>query len=384
MASVARSLAQPARFLTRRGPIASSMRYFSASPLNRAQEDPVVPPPPKERGPNDYPSVAEYSPELLNKEERSMYDLMSPEERAAFDEENHHMVAEFNDPVKRAAAFSEIDQLVQQIDKEEDIRFEETRSRLSGFWADGEPDELGHVEDGDEEIHDDEMTAMAHAEIELHREMREYARITAWDMPMLNKLAQPFTLPPDTHILRFRYTTFMGEEHPGESKVVVELASQDLVPKYLTEAQRQTFLKLAGVRYNPQTDIVRMACAKYDHSAQNKRYLGDIVNHLIREAKEGDSFADIPLDLRHHKYKHRIQFPEAWKMTEARRNQLAARRQERLSAESTRAALVDGSAILANAIKVLPSLNPALQAKAEEERGRVAMKVGAGKKVGRR
>lgn len=362
----------------------------------------MVPPPPKERGPNDYPSVAEYSPELLNKEERSMYDLMSPEERAAFDEENHHMVAEFNDPVKRAAAFSEIDQLVQQIDKEEDIRFEETRSRLSGFWADGEPDELGHVEDGDEEIHDDEMTAMAHAEIELHREMREYARITAWDMPMLNsqfnphpsaststnlkpiELAQPFTLPPDTHILRFRYTTFMGEEHPGESKVVVELASQDLVPKYLTEAQRQTFLKLAGVRYNPQTDIVRMACAKYDHSAQNKRYLGDIVNHLIREAKEGDSFADIPLDLRHHKYKHRIQFPEAWKMTEARRNQLAARRQERLSAESTRAALVDGSAILANAIKVLPSLNPALQAKAEEERGRVAMKVGAGKKVGRR
>lgn len=176
----------------------------------------------------------------------------------------------------------------------------------------------------------------------------------------------------------------MGEEHPGECKVVVELASQDLVPKYLTEAQRQTFLKLAGVRYNPQTDIVRMSCAKFPESAQNKRYLGDIVNSLIKEAKEGDSFADIPLDLRHHKPKHRIQFPEEWKMTEARRSQLAARRQERLSAESTRAALVNGSAILTNAIKVLPSLNPSLQAKAEEERERVAVKTGARKKIGRR
>ncbi|KAJ5345002.1 hypothetical protein N7452_003006 [Penicillium brevicompactum] len=384
MASAARPLAQQARLLTRRNPIASSMRCFSASPLNRAQEDRVVPPPPKDRNASDYPAAPEYSPENLDKETRSMYDLLSPQDRSAFDQENQDKVARWNDPVERAAMFREIDQSVQQIDKETDLRFEEVKSRQLGFWAEDEPDEFGQVEDGDEEINDDEMTSMAHAEVELHREMREYARITAWDMPMLSKLAQPFTLPPQTHILRFRYTSFMGEEHPGECKVVVELASQDLVPKYLTEAQRQTFLKLAGVRYNPQTDIVRMSCAKFPESAQNKRYLGDIVNSLIKEAKEGDSFADIPLDLRHHKPKHRIQFPEEWKMTEARRSQLAARRQERLSAESTRAALVNGSAILTNAIKVLPSLNPSLQAKAEEERERVAVKTGARKKIGRR
>jgi small subunit ribosomal protein S35 len=82
----------------------------------------------------------------------------------------------------------------------------------------------------------------------------------------------------------------MGEQHPAEPKVVMELASQDLTPKYLTEAQRQTFLKLAGTRYNPQTDIVRMSSEKYGSRAQNKRYLADLVNSLIKEAKEGDSF----------------------------------------------------------------------------------------------
>jgi small subunit ribosomal protein S35 len=176
----------------------------------------------------------------------------------------------------------------------------------------------------------------------------------------------------------------MGEQHPAEPKVVVELASRDLTPKYLTEAQRQTFLKLAGTRYNPQTDIIRMSSEKFGSRAQNKRYLADVVNSMIKEAKEGDSFADIPLDLRHHKQKTRLQFPESWNMTEARRNQLAARRKERLAAEETRAALVDGNSIVSDAIKALPSLNPALQAKAADERERVAVKVGARKKVARR
>ncbi|CAG7963297.1 unnamed protein product [Penicillium nalgiovense] len=385
MASAARLLTRPAGNLVRRGLMAPSARYFSASPLNRVQDDPVIPPPPKELRPEDFPPMPEYSVDLLTKEQRSMYDMMSPEERAAFDEENTRMVAEFNDPRKRAAAFEELEQSILKIDKEEDLRFEEIRPRRPGFWAEDEPDELVNIlEDGDEEINDDEITSMAHAEMELHREMREYARITAWDMPMLSKLAKPFTLPPPTHILRFRYTTYMGEQHPAEPKVVVELASRDLTPKYLTEAQRQTFLKLAGTRYNPQTDIIRMSSEKFGSRAQNKRYLADVVNSMVNEAKEGDSFADIPLDLRHHKQKTRLQFPESWNMTEARRNQLAARRKERLAAEETRAALVDGNSIVSDAIKALPSLNPALQAKAADERERVAVKVGARKKVARR
>lgn len=169
----------------------------------------------------------------------------------------------------------------------------------------------------------------------------------------------------------------MGEQHPAEPKVVVELASRDLTPKYLTEAQRQTFLKLVGTRYNPQTDTVKMSTEQFGSRAQNKRYLADVVNSLINEAKTGDAYTDIPLDLRHHKPKTRIQFPESWNMTEERRQQLAARRAERLNAEKARAAIVDGNKVVSHAVQALPEFNPALKAQAAEERERVAVKVGA-------
>ncbi|KAJ5640630.1 hypothetical protein N7528_000255 [Penicillium herquei] len=384
MASATRSLVQTTRFLVQRGPGRISTRSFSVSPYRFVSEDPVVPPPPKEMRPEDFPPMPEYSPEQLNPEQRSMYDMLSPAERASFDAENKRLVADYNDIAKRTAVFAELEKKVNQIDKAEDIRFEDVRNTSRGFWAEDEDDEFAMVEDGDEEVNDDEITSMAHAEMEFHREMREFARIAAWDMPMLSKLAQPFTLPPENHILRFRYTTYMGEQHPAEPKVVVELASKDLTPKILTEAQRQTFLKLVGTRYNPQTDVVRMSCEQFGSRAQNKRYLADIVNSLIKEAKTGDAFADIPLDLRHHKPKFRPQFPDSWKMTEERRRQLAARREERYNAEKQRE-LVDGNEVVGSAVLSLPELNPALQAKATQERERVAVKVGArGKKSARR
>lgn len=176
------------------------------------------------------------------------------------------------------------------------------------------------------------------------------------------ELAKPFTLPPDTHVLRFRYTTYMGEQHPAEPKVVVELCSKDLTPTYLNEDQRQTFLKLVGPRYNPELDLVKMSCEKFGTRAQNKRYLGDLVKTLIKEAKEGDSFADIPLDLRHYKPKRKLQFPESWNLTDQRKEELRARRAERVSRGQERwgGHQINGNNVVLEAAKKLPALNPAL------------------------
>lgn len=74
----------------------------------------------------------------------------------------------------------------------------------------------------------------------------------------------------------------MGEKHPAESKVVCEFATIDLG---LTLIERLKLIKLAGVRYNPDTDIVRMSCEMFEHQAQNKRYLSDLVDTLMVEAK---------------------------------------------------------------------------------------------------
>ncbi|KAL4778934.1 mitochondrial ribosomal subunit protein-domain-containing protein [Aspergillus varians] len=381
MVLLARCLGRSARMMARRGPIALPYRPFSASAPTFVSEDPPDPVQPRDPRPEDLPPAPEYSPDLLSQEERSMYDLMSPEERQEFDAEQQRLVAEFNDPQKRKAMFAEIDAEVNKIDKDMPIRFmEPPGEKIRGFWARNEDDEFGIVEDQDE-FYDDEITSMAHAELELHREVRDYARITAWDMPLLSKLAKPFTLPPPTHILRFRYTTYMGESHPAENKVVVELSTADLVPKYLSEKQRQTFQKLVGPRFNPDTDIVRMSCEKFSTRAQNKRYLGDIIGTLLKEAKEGDSFADVPLDLRHHKPKKRQQFPESWIMTQERKKQLEANRAERERLEQERQSIVDGNSVVTEAINILPALNPALRAKATAEREKVAVQIGAkGKK----
>lgn len=75
----------------------------------------------------------------------------------------------------------------------------------------------------------------------------------------------------------------MGEQHPAEKKVVLEFCTEDM--RDLTQVQREKLMKLAGPRYNPETDIIKMSCEMFESQAQNKRYLGDMVETLLKEAK---------------------------------------------------------------------------------------------------
>ncbi|KAI5818173.1 mitochondrial ribosomal subunit protein-domain-containing protein [Pyronema omphalodes] len=157
-----------------------------------------------------------------------------------------------------------------------------------------------------------EMTSDAHAELDRHREIRHFARVAAYEMPILSQLAKPFVPPTAATPLRFRYTTYLGEEHPAESKVVVEFSVADLG---LNEVQASKLVKLAGVRYNPEKNTIKMSCEKFDEQAQNKRYLSDVVDKLIKTAKDGrDNFKDIPFDFRHYKPKPKktAQLPFEW------------------------------------------------------------------------
>jgi small subunit ribosomal protein S35 len=100
---------------------------------------------------------------------------------------------------------------------------------------------------------------------------------------MDTELAKPFVPPSADMPLRFRYTTYMGEQHPAEKKVVLEFCTEDM--PNLTPVQREKLKKLVGVRYNPETDIVKMSCEMFESPAQNKRYLGDLVDDLLKEAR---------------------------------------------------------------------------------------------------
>lgn len=77
-----------------------------------------------------------------------------------------------------------------------------------GLFAMGEmePQESGE----DEEFEGDDITSLGHAHLEQHREMREYARIAAWEMPLLSSThhlplpqstSSPIHLPPTDTLL---------------------------------------------------------------------------------------------------------------------------------------------------------------------------------------
>ena len=220
-----------------------------------------------------------------------------------------------------------------------------------GFWNYESDEDLGE----DEVFQGDDLSSMGHGELELHREIREYSRYAAWEMPLLNKLAKPFDLPSPSQPLRFRYTTYMGEQHPAARKVVLEFSPKDLKePAGLDDGQITKLIKLCGVRYNPESQIVKMSCESFETQAQNKRYLGDLVDKLIEEAKDTtDMFEDVPIDRRHAKKKPFFHFPEQWKLTPERRKALEERRRLRLEAEERRqieGGVVDGLGIIQQAL----------------------------------
>ena len=152
----------------------------------------------------------------------------------------------------------------------------------------------------------------------------------------------------------------MGETHPAEPKISLEFCTADLP---LTPKQRLKLIKLVGPRYDPQKDLVRMSCEMFEHAAQNKRYLGDLVDTLMSEARnestaEGgkDPFDDIPVDFRHVKWKDQPIFPETWKMTDERRDRLREGWRKELAADKATirgiGTAVDGKKVIEEALKL--------------------------------
>lgn len=95
-----------------------------------------------------------------------------------------------------------------------------------------------------------------------------------------------------------------------------------------------------------------MSCEKFETPAQNKRYLGDLIDTLIEEAQDpADTFEDIPLDLRHNKSKPKPQFPEEWLLNEKTATKLIAERTEVKQLEEKE--LIDGDSMVTQHIRAV-------------------------------
>jgi small subunit ribosomal protein S35 len=71
-----------------------------------------------------------------------------------------------------------------EIDQDMDFREQPKKLMKSevGFWAEGEQ-ELGK----DEDYFGDDLTSDGHQQLQEHRELREYARLIAWELPLLSR-----------------------------------------------------------------------------------------------------------------------------------------------------------------------------------------------------
>lgn len=70
------------------------------------------------------------------------------------------------------------------LERDEDFEIEENdrRKTAAGFWAEGE-ESMGP----DEDYFGDDITSHGHGELDKHRDLREYARLIAWELPLLSR-----------------------------------------------------------------------------------------------------------------------------------------------------------------------------------------------------
>lgn len=126
----------------------------------------------------------------LDPEARADYEMLSKEDQQQYLALQNHYAAEFEGAEDEAA----MDRLVAQVDRQvmqevEPLDFPDVplAKREEGYWATDEDDEFGQVEDDDDDWDDNAITSVAHSELDLHREVREYTRVIAWDMPLLQR-----------------------------------------------------------------------------------------------------------------------------------------------------------------------------------------------------
>lgn len=162
-------------------------RTFHTTPLRRSEADDdedVVhrPPPPRADYKFDYSS--------LDPDEKASYDALSGEEKLEYQSEVAALDAHMTSPEVESELNAAVSQLAYELLQEEPRKDTIPERIKPGLMAMGEVDEQGTGEDG--EFKGDDISSLAHGELEQHREMREMARIAAWEMPLLSSMF-PFT-----------------------------------------------------------------------------------------------------------------------------------------------------------------------------------------------
>lgn len=170
----------------------SAYRQFHISPRRRANDD-------DEENSSSKPTRLPFKFSLadLDPEERRAYKSLSVEEQKEWEEDSRKMYEHMTSPEVEQQLASDIALAAHEV-AEETPHAEISIPRIkSGLMSMGEIEEQDSGED--EEFEGDDITSLGHGELEQHRELREYARIAAWEMPLLNSMTSlPPSIPPSS------------------------------------------------------------------------------------------------------------------------------------------------------------------------------------------
>lgn len=125
--------------------------------------------------------------EDLSQEERDVYRTLKPEEQAIW-RKDIKAIQEYDiTPEERSSLTAEAslaaNEVLASLPELPEKPFRVDNSR--GFLAEQEDDDQEDIGE-DPEFQGDDITSEAHGELEQHRELREYARLIVWELPLLH------------------------------------------------------------------------------------------------------------------------------------------------------------------------------------------------------
>lgn len=155
-------------------------RYYKPSPVFHKRDGASGPPKKKER------EAYKFDIKSLDPEARAAYMSLTPEQRTEWEEEAKQFADYMSSPEVDSAMQGEASQAAHEAAEEMphvDVQIPRIKPGLMAL-GEAEPQDSGE----DEEFEGDDITSLAHGELEQHREMRHYARIAAWEMPLLSSM----------------------------------------------------------------------------------------------------------------------------------------------------------------------------------------------------
>ena len=123
----------------------------------------------------------------LHPDDLAFYESLSPPEREDFERTAQELSEHMSSPRVESALAAEVSNAAYEFANEAPQAHVNIPKIKPGLMAMGEIDEQESGED--EEFEGDDMTTLAHGNLEQHREIREYARIAAWEMPLLSSMS---------------------------------------------------------------------------------------------------------------------------------------------------------------------------------------------------